>query len=296
MEEYGKDSLEVALVEFSPVWEEPDANLAVLGDVIRKIFNGGLQTAPDLVVLPEFFAVGFTMNPDMAEPSGSSETLEWMKDISARYGCAVAGSVPVLEDGKRFNRMFFVQPSGSDVRDEGDIRDGFPDEESLKAGFQDGERVTVGFYDKGHLFFGGEDENYTPGKERKVFSFRGWRILPGICFDLRFPKWARNSKEDPYDLYLNIANWPVARNAAADILVKARSIENVCWSVFCNRTGSDRLLDYSGNSAVIDFRGRSRGSRVEIEGVPVLSARLEKGPMMRFRNGFPILDLIDGNC
>lgn len=277
-----KDAIDVALVEFSPVWEEPEANLAVLGDLFDAIFSGGVLPAlPDMVVLPEFFAAGFTMNPELAEPAGSPETLGWMKSVSARYGCAVAGSVPVSEAGKRYNRMFFVQPD-SGVRPSAHVSSVEP-------------AVHVDFYDKAHLFFGGEEENYTPGTERKVFVFKGWRILPGICFDLRFPGWARNSGHNPYDLYLNIANWPVARNAAADTLIRARSVENVCWSLFCNRTGSDRLLDYSGNSAVIDFRGRSRGKRYGADGVPVLWARMEKAPMLRFREGFPILGKMDEN-
>ncbi len=260
------DILNVALVEFSPEWESPRTNCAALEKVFSGIFTGDFPARPDLVVLPEFFAAGFTMNPMLAEPSENPPTLGWMKRMSEKYGCAVSGSVPVASDGFRYNRMFFVTPS------------------SVGAG--------VEYYDKSRLFFGGEDVNYIRGDGRKVFVYKGWRILPGICFDLRFPELARNSGEEPYDLYMNVANWPVARNTAADILLKARSIENVCWSVFCNRTGSDRLLEYSGNSAVIDYRGRSRGKKFLAEGVPVVCGTLEKAPMMRFRQGFPILDLI----
>lgn len=272
-----KDILEVALVEFPPVWDNASASLSALEGIFRKMFSVENAATPDIVVLPEFFAVGFTMNPDAAEPSGNSATLGWMEKMSAEFGCAVAGSVPIAESGKRFNRMFFVQPSSCD------------------GAHGCSGAVQVDSYDKAHLFFGGEDENYVPGKERRVFRFKGWRIMPGICFDLRFPEWARNFREEPYDIYLNVANWPVARNAAAEVLIKARSIENVCWTVFCNRTGSDNLLEYSGNSAVIDYRGRSRGRRIEVEGVPVLYARIEKEPMYRFRRNFPILDLIEND-
>lgn len=264
-----QDTLNIALVEFSPVWESPAENLGTLDRVFTQIAGGALPLKPDLVVLPEFFAVGFTMNPDVAEPSDSSATLSWMENTASRFGCAVAGSVPVKSGRERYNRMFFVTPPVS------------------------GGKADADFYDKSYLFFGGEDANYSRGTLRgKVFSFRGWRILPGICFDMRFPELARNSGAEPYDLYLNVANWPVARNAAADILLKARSIENVCWSVFCNRTGADRLLEYSGNSAIIDYRGRSRGKRHTVEGVPVVCGTLEKAPMLRFRSGFPILDLV----
>lgn len=266
------EALEVAVVEFSPEWENPSANMAALDRIFDALFSSGEYPAPDLVVLPEFFAAGFTMNPGAAEDAAASPTLAWMESTVAHFRCALAGSVPVREAGKRYNRLFFVQPVTSCAGTDGS--------------------VSVSWYDKAHLFFGGEDSNYTPGESRKVFVHKGWKILPGICFDLRFPEWARNTGDSPYDLYLNVANWPSARNAAADILVKARSIENVCWSVFCNRTGHDTLLEYSGRSAVIDYRGRSRGDRVCICGSPVLRARLEKAPMYRFRENFPILDRI----
>lgn len=267
MEKRYSDQLKVALVEFSPEWEQPARNLAALEAVFSDIYSGTLPFGPDLVVLPEFFAAGFTMDPLMAEDTDNGMTLAWMKRMSAAYSCALAGSVPVKTcDGVRYNRMFFVSPPGVSGETE------------------------VDFYDKSRLFFGGEDINYTRGGGRKVFEFKGWRIMPGICFDIRFPELSRNCPDSPYDLYVNVANWPVARNAAADILLKARSIENACWSVFCNRTGSDPLLEYSGNSAVIDYRGRSRGHRCVAGGVPVVYGVLEKAPMMRFRDGFPVLD------
>ena len=259
--------LDVALLQFSASWENAGESLSGIDSVLERVFSDGLPLRPDLVVLPEFFAVGFSMNPAVAEPAESSFTLDWMKSVSARYGCALAGSVPVSENGVRYNRLFFVYP--------------------------DGEEVAVLKYDKGHLFFGGEDTAYVSGTRREVFEYKGWKILPNICFDLRFPEWCRNFAEQPYDLYLNVANWPVARNAAAEILLKARAIENVCWSVFCNRTGNDALLEYSGNSAVIDYRGRSKGKCIDVSGTEVVYARLEKEPMMRFREGFPILDLIN---
>ena len=159
------DSLNVALVEFSPVWEDPQTNTAALDDVFAGLFSGGVPSAPDMVVLPEFFSAGFTMNPDAAEKACASPTLEWMVRTADRYGCAVTGSVPVIGPGSaRYNRLYFAVP-------------GRP----------------AGVYDKAHLFFGGEQENYIPGNGRKIFEFKGWRILPGICFDLRFPECIRNS-------------------------------------------------------------------------------------------------------
>ena len=203
-----------------------------------------------------------------SSPNASADQHIYILICQQSCKSAVTGSVPVADCGsRRYNRLFFTAPAGS-------------------CGI-----ICREYYDKSHLFFGGEQENYVPGKERKVFEYKGWKILPGICFDLRFPECIRNSGENPYDIYLNVANWPTARNAAADILLKARSIENACWSVFCNRTGSDPLLDYSGNSAVIDYRGRSRGKRFAVCGVPVVYGELEKSPMLRFREGFPVLKL-----
>lgn len=259
------DRLNIALVEFAPEWENAGESLRRLDPVMDGLFADGFPLRPDIVVLPEFFAVGFTMNPLVAEPEEGADTLSWMLASAARCGCAVTGSVPVSDaGGRRFNRLYFAYPDGS-----------------------------IGSYDKRHLFFGGENENYTAGQTREIFEYRGWRILAGICFDMRFPEWCRNDRDFPADLYLNVANWPSGRRAAADILIKARSIENVCWSVFCNRTGTDATLEYSGNSVVIDHRGRDRSHRISVSGVPVVCSTLDKGPMMRFREGFPILDLID---
>lgn len=274
--------LNVALVEFNAVWEDVPGNLAALETVFRGLFSGGFPLRPDLVALPEFFAAGYTMNPRLAEPSSGGMTLSWMKRMALEYGCAVAGSVPVTEGGRRYNRMYFVFPAAG-------LSSGGHGEESC---VHDG--TVVYHYDKSHMFFGGETDNYCPGSHAPVFSFRGWRIRPGICFDLRFPEWSRNSGVEPYDLYLNVANWPAARNAAADVLVKARSIENVCWSVFCNRTGADELLEYSGNSAVVDHRGRSRGKSQDVGGTSVVYASISKEPMYRFREGFPVLEKIVG--
>lgn len=256
------DVMNIVLMQTSPIWEDPAASLKACSHALSGAFSGQLPAVPDIVVFPEFFAAGFTMNPELAEPEDCSPTLEWMKVNASGYGCAIAGSVPVADrDGHRYNRLYFVTP-GKEVYS----------------------------YDKSHLFFGGEDVNYTAGSGREVFEYRGWRIMPGICFDLRFPEWSRNSPDCPYDLYLNVANWPVARTAAADVLLKARSIENVCWSVFCNRTGRDELLEYAGNSAVIDYRGRSRGKTVEVDGVSMVTASMDREPMYRFRSGFPVLD------
>ena len=258
-------SLNLALVEFSPEWENTVANLARLDAVTDAVFNLEGHGGPDILILPECFSTGFSMSPRIVEFPGSSRTLEWMKRMAALYDCAVAGSVPVWDKGgKRFNRFYFVTPEG-----------------------------VIDTYDKRHLFFGGEGEIFTPGTYRTVLVYKGWKILPGICFDLRFPVWSRNNASSPYDLYINVANWPAARMREAGALLAARAIENVAYAAFCNRAGSDSLMEYSGGSAVVNHRGRTRSSVVEVCGTRVAMASLDMAEMLRFRASFPVLGRAD---
>ena len=269
-------TLNLALLEFSPEWEMTSMNLSRLDMLVEHLFrycysddipggSEGRMPVPDIIVLPEFFSTGFTMNPQVAERPDSSESLVWMERTAGLYDCAVAGSIPVvMPDGRRFNRFYFVTPSG-----------------------------VAGQYDKRHLFLGGEDINYAPGTERTVIEYKGWRIMPGICFDLRFPVWMRNIKGNPYDLYLNVANWPSVRKKVAQVLVEARAIENVCYVAFCNRSGKDLMLEYAGGSAVVNHRGRSRESMLEIDGTNVIYASLDMAEMLRYRASFPILQAAD---
>lgn len=261
-------SLCLALLEFSPEWEQTPLNLSrldMLADHLFRYCSEGHMPVPDIVVLPEFFSTGFTMNPQVAERHDSSPSLGWMERIAGLYDCAVVGSVPTfMPDGRRFNRFYFVTPEG-----------------------------VLGQYDKRHLFLGGEDINYSPGTAAKVMEYKGWRIMPGICFDLRFPVWMRNIKGNPYDLYLNVANWPSVRKRVAQVLVEARAIENVCYVAFCNRSGKDKMLDYSGGSVVVNHRGRCRSSSVEIDGTNVVYATLDMAEMLRYRASFPILQAAD---
>lgn len=270
-------TLNLALLEFSPEWEMTSMNLSRLDMLVEHLFRycysgdipdgseGGRIPVPDIMVLPEFFSTGFTMNPQVAERPDSSPSLVWMERTAGLYDCAVAGSIPVvMPDGRRFNRFYFVTPSG-----------------------------VAGQYDKRHLFLGGEDINYVPGTEQTVIEYKGWRIMPGICFDLRFPVWMRNIKGNPYDLYLNVANWPSVRKKVAQVLVEARAIENVCYVAFCNRSGKDMMLEYAGGSAIVNHRGRSRESMLEIDGTNVIYASLDMAEMLRYRASFPILQAAD---
>ena len=278
-------TLNLMMLEFAPEWEAAKANLSRLDAIMERIFSlpscgypgasqggaaeeGSMAAAgfmPDIIMLPEFFSTGFSMNPCVAEYQDLSPSLGWMLRTAALYDCAVAGSIPVIgPDGRRFNRFFFVTPEG-----------------------------VLGQYDKRHLFFGGEDASYTHGTDRVILEYKGWRILPGTCFDLRFPVWMRNDGNDPYDLYINVANWPAARRKAAEVLAAARAIENVCYVAFCNRAGHDPLLAYDGGSSVINHRGRVRSVSSRVMDTDVVYAVLDMAEMLRFRASFPILGLVD---
>ena len=250
--------MKITLLQRNIVWADPQANM-VRNDSIFQSDGGS-----DLYIFPEMFSTGFCTVPEgIAEPLPSA-TLGWMKDKASRNNCAIAGSVAVQEDGKYFNRFYFVHPDG-----------------------------TVDQYDKRHLFFGGEDASYTHGTDRVILEYKGWRILLGTCFDLRFPVWMRNDGNDPYDLYINVANWPAARRKAAEVLAAARAIENVCYVAFCNRAGHDPLLAYDGGSSVINHRGRVRSVSSRVMDTDVVYAVLDMAEMLRFRASFPILGLVD---
>jgi predicted amidohydrolase len=202
------------------VWENPAAN--------RDRFQALLDTerlATDIVVLPEMFTTGFSMNAaGNAEPAGG-ETQAWMQALARSHDCAITGSVVVREGGQIYNRLLFVTPDA------------------------------VHHYDKRHLFrMAGEHEHYASGSKRVVIAWRGWRVKPEICYDLRFPVFSRN--RDDYDLLLYVANWPSPRAHHWRSLLVARAIENRAAVVGVNRVGSDgNGHDYAGDSVAIDMSG-----------------------------------------
>lgn len=255
------DTLNLSLVGYGPEWENTEANLSRLEEISDALFSSADIPSPDILVFPEAFATGFSMSGDITQDYGSSGIVAWMKRMAARYGCAVAGSVYVTYSGpERYNRFCFATPSGE-----------------------------VFSYDKRHLYFGSESESCRKGSARGTILWKGWKIMPGVCFDLRFPCWSRNTPADPYDLYLNVANWPASRRKAADVLLKARAIENSVYAAMCNRSGSDPLITYDGHSMIVNYRGRDRGTEKTVLGTPVVSAALGKEELMRYRRSFPVL-------
>jgi len=243
-------SLQCLLVQSQLFWADADANRRQLESVVR-----GLGSECDLVIFPETFTSGFLGDAEAAVETMDGATLHWMKSLSAEFNTVLCGSVAIASERGRVNRFLWVQPDGH-----------------------------LEFYDKHHLFsFVGYDKRYVAGHERKVIHYRGWRICPQVCYDLRFPVWCRN--RDDYDVLLFVANWPEPRTAAWTALLRARAIENQCYVIGVNRSGRDpRGLEYAGASAVYDPLGKtvldlgadecSKRAAIELEQVTVIRAQL----------------------
>jgi predicted amidohydrolase len=242
----------VALIQTALHWESPTANLAMLEEKIAAI-----DQQIDLIVLPEMFTSGFTMNPvQVAEPMNLT-TFKWLKQMAAQTGAVVTGSYVVQADGKFFNRLIWMQPGGE-----------------------------FDHYDKRHLFrMGNEHTYYTAGEKRIIKEWKGWRICPLICYDLRFPVWSRNS-DVPYDLLLYVANWPAPRRHHWNTLLQARAIENQAFVLGINRVGKDNNgLEYAGDSVVIDCKGEiiERGDATE----QIIIQTFDKALLDDYRAHFP---------
>lgn len=213
--------LKTTLIQSELHWEDKEANLTMFSQKIQEI-----KDKTDLIILPEMFSTGFSMHPkNLAEPT-DGKTLQWMVAHSRKYNTAITGSVIISEDNKFYNRMFFVFPDG-----------------------------TAQFYDKRHTFtYAGEDEFYAQGTDRLIVEYKGWKICPLICYDLRFPVWSRNTED--YDLLIYVANWPKVRSVAWETLLRARAIENMCYCIGVNRVGTDgNNHEYIGHSVVYDVLG-----------------------------------------
>lgn len=216
----------------------------------------------DLYVLPEMFSTGFCTSPEgVAEPE-PCDSLKWMKDSAEMFSAAIAGSVAVEENGRFFNRFYFVTPDGNAVH-----------------------------YDKRHLFtYGGEHLKFTAGKERKIVEYKGVRILLQVCYDLRFPVWSRNRGD--YDMALYVASWPETRTDAWQQLLKARAIENQCFVAGVNRIGTDPSNSYCGGTMLIDPYGKVIAECADgMESVAVAEISMEE--LAAFRQKFPVLDDAD---
>lgn len=215
------EPLIISLVQSDTVWEDVSMNLERLSLHIEH-----LKDDTDMIVLPELFSTGFTMNAPALAESMSGRGVSWMLEVAETKNCLVIGSLLIEEAENYYNRLIVAFPEGHTAH-----------------------------YDKRHLFsFAGEDKVFTAGKDKLIFEYKGFRICPFICYDLRFPVWARNTEE--VDLMIFVANWPNARMIAWDTLLKARAIENLCYVIGVNRVGKDNNnLIYTGHSAVYDALG-----------------------------------------
>jgi omega-amidase len=215
--------LTVSFVQTALHWHDAAANRATIAQQLAS-----LSASTDLIVLPEMFTTGFSMEAPGQAETMAGPTVAWLREQAARHNAVVTGSVIIEEDGAYYNRLLWMRPDGS-----------------------------FSAYDKRHLFtLAGEQHTYTPGSARLVEEWRGWRICPLVCYDLRFPVWSRNQPVAPYDLLLYVANWPAVRRTAWMTLLRARAIENVACALGVNRIGQDGLEhDYSGDSALIDAKG-----------------------------------------
>lgn len=247
--------MKISIIQQDIVWADVNENIRKADTALDS------QPGAELYIFPEMFSTGFCTFPEgVAEAQG--QTLQWMKTKSAQIGAAIAGSVAIREDGKYYNRFYFVKPDGE-----------------------------VAQYDKKHLFtFGGEHERFTAGDKRVVVEYKGVRILLEVCYDLRFPIWSRNHGD--YDMILYVANWPTVRVAAWKSLLVARAIENQCYVAGVNRVGADPSNEYSGGSMVIDPYGKIIASCED--GVEMIaSAEIDMEMLETFRNKFPVLNDAD---
>jgi predicted amidohydrolase len=260
-------TLTVSTIQTKLYWEDKAANLEMLEGKISS-----LKGNTELVLLPEMFSTGFSMNTRSLAETMEGFSIEWMKRISKENKIILSGSVIIRENEKYYNRLIWMLPDGS-----------------------------FGTYDKRHLFaYSGEHDHYTPGNKRLITSVKGWKINVQVCYDLRFPVWSRQSPvtdkdagSAEFDLLIYVANWPEKRNHAWKTLLCARAIENQCYVVGVNRVGTDgNDINYSGNSLIIDPLGSVLYHMADEE--DIFTITLEKDKLEEVRTRFPFLKDGDG--
>ena len=234
--------MKIALIQTSLTWENPIENRSHLAQKIT-----GFMEEVDLIVLPEMFSSGFTMNPQKVAETMQGETILWLQHMAKAKNCAIIGSLVITENENYYNRLVFVFPTGE-----------------------------IQHYDKRHLFtLAGEDKVYTSGTQKLIVEYNGFKICPLVCYDLRFPVFARNVED--YDVLLYVANWPKPRINAWDILLKARAVENMCYVIGVNRIGTDaNKHDYIGHSQAVDFLGNYLLEPQQSEGIFIVHLNKEQ--------------------
>jgi predicted amidohydrolase len=249
-------SLSFSLIQPPLAWEDKAANLAHLGQLID-----GITAHTEVVVLPEMFSTGFSMRPESLAETMEGATVKWMREWAHKKRIILTGSVIIESGGRFYNRLLWVLPD-----------------------------QTIGYYDKRHRFaFAGEDEKYTSGSKRLIAQVKGWKINLQVCYDLRFPVWARQQTVNgspEYDVLIYVANWPERRSHAWKTLLMARAIENQCYVIGVNRVGNDgNGIYHSGDSMVIDPLGEILFHRTHEETVHTFT--LDKEKLDDIRSRFP---------
>jgi omega-amidase len=243
--------LRLTLVQTDLFWQDPAANRRMLDDKLRA-----LAGATDLIVLPEMFTTGFTMEPERAAEAAHGPSIDWMRDTARALNAVVTGSIPTRDGGRFYNRLTWMRPDG-----------------------------TYATYDKRHLFrMAEEHDHYTAGTRRLVVELNGWRVCPMICYDLRFPVWSRNRGD--YDALIYLANWPSRRRHAWHTLLKARAVENLCYCIGVNRVGADgNAVAHGGDTMAFDFLGQSMFR--DSEGPFIQTVTLARAALDEHRSLFP---------
>ncbi len=258
------NTLTITLIQTNLFWENKEANLQMLQ---QKIEANTAKT--EIVILPEMFSTGFSMQPELFAEKMDGTTVNWMKKIAQEKKIILTGSLIIEEDGNYYNRLIWMLPNGQ-----------------------------LGYYNKRHCFsFAGEDKHYTPGNKRLITSVKGWKINVQVCYDLRFPVWARQAPsplekagdEAPeYDILLYVANWPERRSHPWKTLLTARAIENQAYVIGVNRVGNDgNNIYHSGDSMVLNALGETLYHKANDE--DVFTITLEKTQLDETRNKFPFL-------
>ena len=252
-------TLNITIIQANLHWEDKAANLKMFEEKINSI-----KEKAEIVVLPEMFSTGFSMNPIKLGEKMDGPTVAWMKSLAAKKRIILTGSLIIEDEGKYYNRLIWMLPNGQ-----------------------------YGYYDKRHLFaYATEDEYYSPGNKRLIASVKGWKINLLVCYDLRFPVWARQSNDESgnaeYDLLVYVANWPEKRVHAWKTLLQARAIENQCFVVGVNRVGEDANGHrYSGESMIVDPMGEVLYTKANEE--DVITMTLDKSKLEEVRKKLPFL-------
>lgn len=256
-------NLRITLIQSNLHWENIAANLTMFSDKIAAV------NQTDLIVLPEMFSTGFSMNAEAMAETIDGTAVQWMKSVAGNKNCVVCGSLLIKEGDKFYNRLVWMQPDGQ-----------------------------YELYDKRHLFsLSTEPQIFTAGSERLIVTLKGWKICPLVCYDLRFPVWARNSiktetGKPAYDLLLFVANWPEQRSFAWKSLLVARAIENQAYVAGVNRVGPDNAgINHSGDSIVVDAVGTTLYTKPHNE--DVFTLELDYEALQKIRERLPFLKSAD---